>query len=79
MIKSLLRNSSLILLGAFVLYGCKAKKSAVKGTVESQDVVIQDTLRDDDGVIHIPGTINQKQLDSVKNARRKEKRNYKKK
>lgn len=83
--KSQLPNSSwviLFLLFVSVISACKAKqknKANEQQAVESADAVVtKDTVQENQEVIiHRPGVINQAELDSIKAAKRLQKRGHK--
>lgn len=79
--KKLLFLSSLgFLIGGLLLIGCKVKKQPA---THEQEVVVEESdeqviEKTTDRVIHAPGVINQKELDSIKAVKMKEKLKEKK-
>jgi hypothetical protein len=86
--RKLLSLSSLVAFSVFLLTvtGCKAKKVKqtkvattgarnAKGVSLSEEPEI-DRVKNDDIIIHKPGTMNQKRVDSTKGAQMKLKRMY---
>ena len=71
--KLLWLSSSCLLLCTTFLIGCKVKKE-IKETQGSPKVITESTRDLENGiVVPAPGTLNQKQLDSIKSIRNKEK------
>lgn len=72
--KLLFLSSAIFIFTTIVLCSCKVKKNKKKQEIvtDTEEVEV-DEYKQKNGVIRAPGTINPKQLDSIKSIRLKEK------